>query len=106
GYGVWLDCRRSARPALIHGDIRLSHNAGGVLERDVELVGHHLAKTCPGALAEIRFAHIECGRVVLMNHDPGVDFPGIGIGIRTRALTRAWIRASTLRLRDQGSGAR
>ena len=86
--------RRAARAALIDGDVGAAHDAGGLVEGDVQLVGHHLAERGAGALAEVGLADVERGGVVLVNDDPRIELPEIGIGIRTCALERGAACAS------------
>ena len=79
--GISLHGGRPARSALIDGDVRAAHDAGGLIEGDVEFVGHQLAEAGSGALAAVRFADIKRGRVVLMDDDPRIELPEIGVGI-------------------------
>ena len=88
---VHLNRVGAARAALVHGVVGAAHDAARPVERDVELVGHHLAECGAGALAAVRLADVERGGVVFVNDNPRIELAKIGIGIRTRAL-RACVR--------------
>ena len=70
---------------LIDGDVGAPHDAGSLIERDIEFVGHQLTEAGASALAGVGLTDIKRRRVVLMNHDPRVEFPRIDkrIGART-----------------------
>ena len=92
---VGLQRIRSARAALIDGDVGAAHHAGRVLERDVELVRHDLAERGAGALAEIGLADEERRGVVGTNDDPRVELQVIEIGIRSGGARPRCRNAST-----------
>ncbi len=62
-----------------------AHHAGRAVVGHVELVGHHLPERRAGSLTEIGLADEERRRVVLADHDPGVELPEIHVRIRTSA---------------------
>ena len=63
----WL----SIRPIhLVDSNVSAPHDAGGLIEGDVQLIRHQLAEACPRTLPRICLPDVECGRVVLMNHNP------------------------------------
>ena len=101
---VGLQCVRSARAALIDGDVGAAHHAGGVLERDVELVAHDLAERRAGALAEIGLADEEGRGVVGADHDPGIELAEIGIRIGPGALERERVERHRARRRNEEAG--
>ena len=82
---VALDRVGAARAALVGSDVRAAHDEARLVVGDVELVAHHLPERRAGALAAIRLADEERGRVVRMDHDPRVELPKVAIGIRTGA---------------------
>ena len=45
---------------------------------------HHLPEGGAGALAAVRLADVERRGVVLVNDDPRIELPEVGVGIRTR----------------------
>jgi hypothetical protein len=49
----------AAGAALVDGDVGGAHDAGRVLERDVEFVGHHLAERRAGSLSAVGLADEE-----------------------------------------------
>ncbi len=83
GPGVPLHRRRPAGTALVDGDVRTAHDAGGLVVGDVQFIGHQLPETCPGALAAVRLPDIECRGAVLMDDDPRIELSEVGVGIRT-----------------------
>ena len=88
GPAIGLDRIRTARSALINGDVCAAHDEAGFVVRDVEFIGHDLPKGRPGTLATIRLPDIESRSVVLMNDDPRIELSEVGVGIRTSSLGR------------------
>ena len=106
GPTVTLDGVGAARPALVGRDVRAAHDEARLVVGDVELVAHHLPERGTRPLAAICFADEERGRVVRMDHDPGVELAKVAVGIRTRTdrLQRARARRGllpTLKLRTK-----
>ena len=92
GPAIPLDRRRTAGAALIDGDVRAAHDAGGLVVGDVQFIGHHLPEGRSGALAAVRLADVKGRGVVLMDDDPRIELPEVGVGIRTRARPRRFGR--------------
>ena len=89
GPAIGLNRIRTARSALIDGDVGAAHDAGGLVVGDVQFVGHHLPEGGAGALAAVRLADVEGRGVVLVNDDPRIELSEVGVGIRTRSLARS-----------------
>ena len=102
---VGLDRIRPARSALIDRDVGAAHDAAGLVVRDVELVGHHLAEGGAGALAAVGLADVEGGGVVFVNDDPRIELTEVGVGIGSRARLRRFGEASPPRLAAHGRRA-
>ena len=85
---IRLNGVRSARAALIDGEVGAAHDQAGLVVGDVELVRHHLAERRSRALTEIRLADVERGGAVRTDDDPGVELAEIEIGIGAAALRR------------------
>ena len=96
---VGLDCVRPARSALIHRDVGAAHHAAGLVECDVELVGHHLAEGGAGTLTAVGLADVERRGVVFVNDDPRVELAEVGVGIGSRASGALARQANRLRAR-------
>jgi hypothetical protein len=74
----------ASRSALVDRNVGVAHDDAGLVERDVEFVGHDLAEGGAGALSEIRLANVERRRVVRANDDPRIELMEIGIRVRAR----------------------
>ena len=65
GPAIGLNRIRTARSALVDGDVGAAHDAGGLVVGDVQFIGHHLPEGRAGALAAVRLADVEGRGVVL-----------------------------------------
>ena len=73
GPAIDLDGIRTARSALIDGDVGAAHDEVVFVVCDVQFIGHHLPEGRSGALAAVRLADVEGRRAVLMNDDPRIE---------------------------------
>jgi hypothetical protein len=97
---VGLDGVRAAGPALIDRHVGAAHDARRLVVLHVELVGHQLTEGRPGSLSAVGLADEERRGVVLMDRDPRVELPEVGIRIRAGNLHRGFERAGVFRRRD------